>query len=579
MLLTEYIRVEQAKAVYSNLWIVLWGTVTVSLITASVLWFSHPAAEVMSWLLVSLLITGLRWWTLRGIAAETDLVDRAPRWLKFYIFWAFVTGLHWGLVSLFFYSKELPVETLLITCLYAGYMSGSMTTHSMYFQGFLGFAIPSTGLFAMSNLMEGGEVYLSIFVMTVLYSIALYSIARNSSKLFSESKTAIYENMQLTEQLTLQKESAENAVLAKNRFLAAASHDLRQPLHALSLFVDALKPYLKEGEGKEIREKISQSTEALNGLLHSLLDISKLDASVIKNSPENISIHRLIHPLEEEYRSLAKVRGIELRVEWQGTHTAFVDPILIERVLRNLLDNAVKYSDDGVISISCHSDEDHIILTVADEGIGIPANQQIKVFTEFGQLENSGSDRPKGLGLGLAIVIRLCELMGIKLQMDSREGEGTTMTLWLEKGDEGLVRIVEQGQFNPGQKFSIVAIDDDPDILQAMQHVFSEWNCELVTAFSVKDALNQMVKNNFEPNVILADFSLRNNESGLDAIAIIRDEFNECIPAILVTGDTAPHRVKMATDSDVTVMYKPLRSEELRLAVSGLLEERSNHRG
>lgn len=567
----DYLKIEQVKALFSSLPVLLIGNFTVSLLTVVFLLDAFKSTHLLIWLGIATLIILLRWWTSRKYNKEQVNAKNTKYWLSLFTFFSFLTGLHWGLIPILFFSTDLPVYVLFITSIYSGYIAVAISSNALYFPTFLAFAIPSTFLFATKNLLQGETIYTSIGIMVLFYFVIIIIFARNVRDLFVNNCQLNYENSQLLNDLTLQKENAEKAVDDKNQFLAAASHDLRQPLHAMGLFIDALRPHVENTSGKQIVEKISQSKHAINGLLHGLLDISRLDADVVENYPQNIALSSMIHPIEEEFQLNAEEKGISLEFHVPSDHIAYIDPVLIERVLRNLIDNAIKYTQQGKVSLLSEEKKSSILISIKDTGIGIPSDQQETIFIEFKQLNNSERDRRKGLGLGLSIVKRLCSLMQVDFQLQSELNQGTTISLRLPKGNpEKTIKPETTGGLLL-QDITVVVIDDEQDILDGMQGVLNHWGCQVILALSGDEAITALHQNDITPDLIIADFRLRDHENGIEVIERIREEYNEKIKALLITGDTAPDRLQLTQTANVVVMHKPVEAKDLNTQIQALL--------
>jgi CheY-like chemotaxis protein/two-component sensor histidine kinase len=326
-----------------------------------------------------------------------------------------------------------------------------------------------------------------------------------------------------------------------------------------------------EDAGKQVLDKIRQSMHALNEMLHGLLDISRLDSSTVENHPKHIALNEVIDQLLQEYAAKGDEKGVSVMADINAPITVYADTILLNRVLRNLLDNAVKYTREGQVVLRAIDTGAHISLTISDTGMGIPSDQQQNIFNEFYQLNNPERDRQKGLGLGLAIVRRLCDLMGITLRLSSEEGVGTTVDLQLPRG-------VEQEIYKPTPPASIdldglvvAIVDDEQDILDGMQTVLNGWGCVTFAATDYNHLYDILIEASVKPELIIADFRLRDKQNGIDAIELMREEFNQNIPAILATGDTAPDRVREANSADVEVLYKPIDADELRITIFEVL--------
>jgi PAS domain S-box-containing protein len=365
---------------------------------------------------------------------------------------------------------------------------------------------------------------------------------------------------------------SENANKAKSKFLAAASHDLRQPLHAIGMFLSALEDRRSKVDTENARadlkiiRNISDSLEALRGLLNALLDISKLDAGVMRADKKPVMLCPLIQRLAKQYNARAQEKGLKLR-SFCSEIAVHSDPVLLERVLSNLMSNAVRYTEQGGVLLGVRRRADEILIQVSDTGVGIPQDKIDDIFVEFQQLENPARDRRRGLGLGLAIVERVVALLGHQLEVKSRLGQGTTFSLKVEQAEiqqyvevEKPVDVALVGNQVP----LVIVIDDEPDVLEGMRELITGWKYDVITATSTQEALIKIDQSSKVPNLILADYRLPEELTGAQAITLIHNKLGKEIPAVIITGDTAPDRIQEAKASGFILLHKPLRPAKLR---------------
>jgi signal transduction histidine kinase/ActR/RegA family two-component response regulator len=377
-----------------------------------------------------------------------------------------------------------------------------------------------------------------------------------------------------TADLAAKKEEAERANIAKSRFFAAASHDLRQPLHALTLFVTALRERNQQPETKKLVDNIEASTAAMELLFNALLDISKLDAGVIEVHPVHFPAQHMLDDLRSQFAPVAKEKGLQLRIR-NCPGYLYGDPLLLERVLINLVSNAIRYSDRGGVLVGCRPRRGSVQLSVWDTGRGIPVEQQQNVFQEFVQLHNPERDRSEGLGLGLAIVSRLGRLLGHRIGLRSRPNRGSVFTIDVPPGNPRLAQISLPSPI-PGtlaEDALVVLVDDEEAILQGMAELFDNWKLDLVAARSAEEALHLLEGTGRTPDVIVSDYRLPGNSDGLQVIARLREHFHSDIPAVLVTGDTAPGTIQAINQAGFPILHKPLRPAKLRALLTHLIRQ------
>ncbi|MGH1427411.1 MAG: ATP-binding response regulator [Arenicella sp.] len=596
MTLENYQLVERTKALYGHMFTLLVGTSAVAVVTVMVLWPVANQAWLSIWFAVMAILMLLRTMSVLRYKRVIITESNAKTWIGKVKLWSCLSGICWGLVLVLFSTPDQIFYFVFIVGVYCGFLSSSVSSMAIYFPAFLAFAVPASVLFIAKCIVYGASGYGIIFYLTavviVIFFAVMTSFAKNTQDAFNKTTQLTFENNALMAEVVEQKETAENAVLAKNQFLAAASHDLRQPLHALGLFVSALNEFDLEDEAREVTGKIEQSTYALNGLLNGLLDISRLDASAVECRPRHVFLQLLLKNIVAEYVSIAEDNGTVIEFEIDSDIAVEVDELLLQRVVRNLIDNAVKFTSDGVVGLrvakALDDSSQYVELIVEDTGLGIPDDQQKNIFFEFTQLHNPERDRQKGLGLGLAIVNRLCKLMNLRMNMRSVLNEGTRFHIFLPVGDSQLAMNITQQSLDAEmsemtidsdlisfQGKVILVIDDEVDILQGMERLLRKWGARVIVAGDASGAIDKLNQLDIVPDLLIVDFRLRENVSGIDAIAMVREEYNIDIQAILITGDTSPDRLRLAQSAELAMLHKPVQPKVLNEAILQLLSASS----
>ena len=377
-----------------------------------------------------------------------------------------------------------------------------------------------------------------------------------------------------TAELRARKDEAERANLAKSRFLAAASHDLRQPLHALGLFLSELTQQPLDERSRQITGRLTASTEAMEGLLDSLLDISRLDAGVLTPERSVFDMRAKLEHLVAGQTSAATARGLDLRLRCPPCW-ALSDPLLFERIVANLLGNAIRYTPQGRVLVTCRRRGERLRVEVRDSGLGIAADDHQVIFQEFVQLGNAERARDKGLGLGLAIVRRLVDLLGHRLELRSAPGWGSVFAIELPAapppepvpGDREALAL---GHFDGLQ---VALADDDALALGAMSSLLASWGCE-VTAAHTADELLDAVASGSTPDILITDLRLGGTTDGLALIAAVRSQPGRAeLPAVLISGDTAPESLARIQATGVPMLHKPVRPARLRALMHRLLTD------
>ena len=371
----------------------------------------------------------------------------------------------------------------------------------------------------------------------------------------------------------------ELANMAKSRFLAAASHDLRQPLHALGLFVAQLRSQLDAPDSEPVVAQIDTAIAAMNQLFNALLDISKLDAGVLAPDLKEFPVQQLLDRIETTFVPAAREKGLRLRVAPCGFWVRS-DPILLERILLNLLSNAVRYTARGGIVAGCRRRGAIVRIEVWDSGIGIPVDQQRNIFGEFHRLAGPDRDKHGGLGLGLAIVDRLCRLLDHPIEVSSGPDRGSRfcvlVPLAAARSEPALASLLpqERAGYDRVKDKLIVVIDDDELVRDGMGRLLQGWGCQVVVAASYAAALASLAGQAGQPDLIISDYRLAGDETGLEAIARLRSVLRSPIPALLISGDTAPERLREANASGHQLLHKPVAPAVLRATLNHLLRHR-----
>jgi signal transduction histidine kinase/CheY-like chemotaxis protein len=389
----------------------------------------------------------------------------------------------------------------------------------------------------------------------------------------------VRENLRLNEQyqsalhsLTLRKEEAERANLSKARFLAAASHDLRQPMQALSMFVEGLQTTDLHADQRQLVTQIKKSTSAITDSLREILDVSKLDAGVVQPRVTSFPVAQILDRIALEMRNLAARKGLEFEVV-RSRCWVVSDPLLLYRIVLNLAQNAIAYTHTGKVLIGCRRMPGALRIEVWDTGIGIPAEQRDAIFKEYVRLH--GPNR-EGLGLGLAICDRLAKLLTHHIEVRSQVGRGSAFMVMVPRAEPHVVAPAavapaESTTLNLAGR-SVVVVDDDPDVLTALAATFEKWGGQVLAASSRAMALERLGRADRVPDLIVADYQLAEGDTGVELIEAIRHEFNAQIPALLLTADTSQDRAREAYARELPLMYKPVSPQRLRTMIGELLE-------
>jgi signal transduction histidine kinase len=362
---------------------------------------------------------------------------------------------------------------------------------------------------------------------------------------------------------------------AKSRFLATATHDLRQPLHALGLFVAQLSGRTNAAERKHLVTGIEAALSGMNELFNALLDISKLDAGVVSPKWSDFPAAHLLRRIETTFAGWAREKHLTLRIV-PSDAWVHSDAVMLERIISNLVQNAIRYTASGTVLVGCRRRGNRLRIEVWDTGPGIPPDQQQNIFSEFYRLERSDRDNGSGLGLGLAIVDRLCRLLDHPIELKSAPGKGSCFAVavpMIAPADRvPAPRTAAQPRAIAADNKLIVVIDDDPLVLDGMGSLIRSWGCGVVTGDNESAVLAGLARCGAPPDAIISDYRLRNGKTGIEAIARLREAVAAPIPAFLMSGDTDLDVVRQAEASGFALLHKPVEPAALRTMLADTLK-------
>ena len=530
------------------------------------LWEVVPQTTLIIWMSLMISIQLARG-VLFFIYRQRFKPEQAKSYGLFFSIGSAIVGIIWGVGG----AVMLPLDNLEYQLFIAFLLSllalAANSTLYIYLPAFFSFFL-ITGLPAAIKLIYiGGSTQLALGAILIAGTISVPFFTINNYRAMRESIRLRFENIDLVEQLNEQKNEAVNTNLAKSKFLAAASHDLRQPLYALSLFTSVLEEIVKEPEALRVVSQIKTSGESMKSMFNALLNISQLDAGVMHPKKINFLLQPLFETLANDFDPLTKQKN--LLIHWPTCAFAVhSDQELVEQILRNFISNAIRYTDKGSITIRCVAENEQIIISVSDTGIGISEENKKAIFDEYNQIGNSERDRTKGLGLGLAIVQRTADLLQHDITVESQLNQGSTFSISIEQANiEGCVvkqKPVQLDKLKKSSDILIVVIDDDVSVLEGTQILFESWGCTVIAATDQQQALTLIKQRNQIPDGIIADYRLRNNETGVAVIQSIHGVFNDSIPALIVTGDIEVDRLKDVDRSGIQMLPKPVSPLKLR---------------
>ena len=486
---------------------------------------------------------------------------------------AALCGTCWTLGFVAWASRAQPQLALMAVAVSMTYIVHAVAACYFVPWAVIAFSVP---LFAGSVFVSVSALHAPLaqigILLIVLHGLAAFWLLSRNWTSFAHSIDLDVDKNRLSVMLQEQKEIAEKAVHLKTRFLASASHDLRQPMHAISLYLDGLA---EADVPERIRAVISDArvcAHDMNDMFRSLLDISRLDAEQAVPALSVFSIGSVLSRVEKEFLPLATARGVRLKVRPCQDHV-YSDAVMVERIVLNFVSNAVRHTPSGRILVACRVRGRALRLAVYDTGRGIPESDQQAIFDEFHRLDLSRPhDSTGGLGLGLAIVRRLAQSLRLPVLVRSTPGRGSmfAVDLPLVHVPRGRPEAIATKPRLTGRL--IVLVDDETSILLATSFILQTAGCEVVSARSGDEAMLSLANTTRVPDVIVCDYELNDKHNGSNVIRRLREEFNCDIPALLVTGNTSGGMAdKSARELGIRVLYKPLEAAALTSSLEELL--------
>ena len=565
-------------------------------ILCGVMWQQEAPWVMAAWVVAILANQAWRGVLVRAYRRAAPPIGDAARWGAYWVVGATFAGALWGFAAIAMFPASPAYQALFIVCQF-GVILGGLSRTAVYKPAFYGFVLAVLVPLIVRVAIEGDQVHL--FTAGVLGVVLAFVLAfgRQVNDVLTQSLMMRYENVDLIRELKAQTEAAlaarvaaETASLAKSQFLAAASHDLRQPLHAMGLFAAALAARVRDPGVTPLVASIRASVEALEHLFAELLDLSRLDAGALRPAPAAFALGPLFARLAADFAPQAQAAGLSLRIVPTGL-TVVSDAVLLERVLRNLLANAVRYTPAGGIVLGARRRSGSVRIDVIDSGVGIANVDTTRIFDEFVQLAGAPRNHAsgRGMGLGLAIVRRLAALCGHAVELASTPGRGSRFSVtvprapvFLRAGRSPRMRpLAEAAPSRTLRGRRIVVVDDDPAVVAAMQALFASWDARATGGADAAVALASLSPGNDSDeaaDLIVADLRLADGKSGIDAIARLRARIGADTPAIIVSGDTSAAAQAEVRAAGVKLLVKPVVASALKEAAEHAILTRADSR-
>jgi signal transduction histidine kinase len=582
---------EEVRSAFDYMPATLAGNVAGIGVLLLLFWPTAPRAVLLGWLLALVLLWVFRLAWYRGFTRATpDTLADWTRWRRGWNLGTLGSGALWGLSAWLFYpdGQNIQQTGLIIIvytfCIAAVPVLASQPRVYLLFAAFC--FVPMVLRIALVGdvySLQLAGILLLIFSLTTL-------LARNYRQALQRAIELKLQADGLLQQLRVEKLAAEEARReaevanrAKTQFFTAASHDLRQPLHAMGLFAEALRSKSHDDEVAQLVNSINASVDALESLFSELLDITRIDTGGVEVRPQAFEVGDILRKLRLHFEPTAFEKGLALRLRG-GSQVVFADPLLVERILRNLVSNAIRYTVDGTVLVGARRRGDQVLLQVWDTGLGIPEAEQARIFEEFYQVaahtlpdgsSTAQVQQRKGLGLGLAIVKRLAALMQAPLTMRSEPGRGTVFSLSLPVGrlsrspavlpSAGVaMKITLEGR-------RVVVVEDEPAVRAGLEVLLKGWGATIAgfdTLAALQAWLVSRPAGDSPPDLLIVDYRLDDGRNGIEAIRMLRKHFGAALPAIVVTGSTMSGHEREAQDDNFHVLIKPVVPNKLRAMIA-----------
>ncbi|VVE46282.1 Sensor histidine kinase RcsC [Pandoraea iniqua] len=559
------------ELLYRNVWGVVISNVATALAAVFVLGRAVALDSLLIWFAAVCVLCSARVVAALCFSRFRHAGRGVKLWERLAVGFSWASGALWGILGWMGFILTDPLVFSFTMVVLSGIVCGTVPALSACPPALVGSILATTVPLGIRCVIHGGEtVEPFLFLLFTLVGINFY-YCRSTYRMLRRTIFLRLQNEALAGHLAQERDRAQSANQSKTRFLAAASHDLRQPIYALSLLVTRLarlggRGNVAAGDALDLAGHAQSLVDDLGGLLNGLLDISKLDAGVVVPKRQAISVMKLFREIEVEFSMEAyhreldwRVVGIDLELE--------SDPMMLKRILNNLLSNAFRYTANGGVLLGCRRRADALEIQIWDTGPGIASEHQALIFEEFLQLQNPQRDRSQGLGLGLAIVKRTAALLGHPIRVDSVPGRGAMFSVTVPMATPESRRSDASRSSVPHKRsLGVVVIDDEAQVLDALEGLLRLEGHRVYAGKSAQAAIAQHLASGGEErsvDLILADYRLGTAASGMGAIDEMRDYLRQDVPALIVTGDTAPESLQRITSMGVQVLHKPVDGEDL----------------
>lgn len=529
------------------------------------------------WLAYMLVVVVVRTWIVYKLKFKAEEIVNPQKNLAMMTLAMGSMGVGWGMGWVLMAPDLLLINRVIYVYMITVALMGSMFAYSVHKTTFYAFTLPimipslSTGLWSVDIFPWTFSVGMATVYLVVL------GISKSFSQTFEDSVRLRFRNERLYQELANERDQSIAANVAKSKFIAVASHDLRQPMHAVNVYLDIVKEENFPEQHKQLLTKIKSSVTSLNSMFDSLLNISKLDAHVTPINNRLFRLHELANTLRDLYETRSKNKGLSFNITYPDLNV-FGDKLLLQQIVGNLISNAIQYTEAGSVEIKFFTQDDGLVVEVIDTGCGVDDSEQQQIFGEFYRADRSRSLHD-GLGLGLSIVRRLCSLIGADVHLYSKLGEGSKFVLitpYLASARDENTEVSE-ASLKPLQAPRILqgryigVIEDNPVIIDAYRQTLASEGAYVYVLSESESELDAQLEGINRIDCILSDYRL-SQTTGDVLIQKIRENYNEDIPAIIVTADTSPSHVNLFAKLNVKVLHKPVSFQEVAQSIRRLVE-------
>jgi len=541
------------------------SNVTAAIILSLILWPYTDSALLLPWLVAAFAFNVNSNAIKKKFRKQVLDENNIHYWKRVGLTSEFLFGLLWLYACLFFYIPDSLEYELVNFFVVVGVVTAGFARHVIYIPAFYAFSIPVLVAFSIRCFLNVNYMNVGMFALSVLIIISFITFARRINREFVDNMRLRYENMNLIEKLSTQRDLAKQANLAKSKFLAAASHDVRQPLSALLLYYDIVKNRNTSPDLAHHINNMGLSISALNSLFTSLIDISTFDAGVISPNKRHCDVTKIVSRINNDYALQAKEKGLKWTCAVEKV-AVYSDSVLIETIIRNLVSNAIRYTEEGYVEIFTKISGENLEIQIKDSGVGIPESKQEKIFEEFYQLGDDSGPKGEGFGLGLSIVQRIVRLLELKLTLFSYTNSGTCFVLSVPLGDMTQVDREKDNVDNAMIDLSglcVLVVDDDTAILGGICYLLKGWGCSVLTSTSVEGALKK-VNNTDRLDCMIIDYDLKGNRNGIDIVKAVEKNCTSTVPTLIITGNTTSAPINVAKNNNYTIFLKPVKPAKIR---------------